>query len=43
MMSIGYRKPLIYQYIYQIKLATLRPCIKFQNLPPLQAIILLGL
>ena len=26
--SIGYRQQLIFQYIYHIKLATLRPCIK---------------
>ena len=24
---IGYRQPLIFQYIYHIKLTTLRPCI----------------
>ena len=30
-------QPLIFQYIYHIKLATLRPCMKFQNRPPLQS------
>ena len=39
---IGYRQPSILQYIYHIKLATLRLCIKFQSRPPLQTIILLG-
>ena len=40
--AIGYGQPLISQYINHRKLATLRPCINFQNLPPLQLIILLG-
>ena len=38
----GYKEPLIYQYIYHIKLGTLRLCIKFQNVPRIQSIILLG-
>ena len=38
----GYRKPLIFQYIYHIQLTTFRPCIQLKNLPQLQTIILLG-
>ena len=33
----GHRQPLIFQYVYHIKLATLRPCIKFQNCQPVQS------
>ena len=40
---IGYGQLFILQYIYHIKLlATLRLCVKFQNFPPLQSIILFG-
>ena len=42
MTTEDYRQPLIFKYIFPIKLATLMPCIKFQILLPLQTIILLG-
>ena len=37
---IGYRQPLIFQYIYHIKLATLGAYIKFHNLLSVKSIIL---
>ena len=39
---IGYRQPLIFQYIYHIKLATLGAYIKFHNLLSVKSIILFG-
>ena len=39
---LSYRQALIFQHIYHIKLATLIPCRKFKNRPPLQTNILLG-
>ena len=39
---IGYRQPLIFQYIYHIELAPLGAYIKFHNLLSVKSIILLG-
>ena len=39
---ISYRQPLILQYIHHLKLSTMRSCLKFHNLRPLQAIIYLA-
>ena len=39
---VGYRQPLIFQYIYHIKLATLGAYIKFHNLLSVKSIILFG-
>ena len=38
----GYRQPLIFQYIYHIKLATLGAYIKFHNILSVKSIISFG-